>query len=62
MCFIAHFVIIEVLTYLFVFTLRIIMAMRCDAMRCDAMRCDAMRCDAMRRDATDRSLYDMTRT
>jgi len=57
MCFIAHFVIIEVLAYLFVFTLRIIMAMRCDAMRCDAMRCDAMRCDA-----TDRSLYDMTRT
>ena len=47
MCFIAHFVIIEVLAYLFVFTLRIIMAMRCDAMRCDAMRCDAMRYDAM---------------
>ena len=43
MCFIAHFVIIEVLAYLFVFKLRIIMAMRCDAMRCDAMRCDAMR-------------------
>ena len=43
MCFIAHFVIIEVLAYLFVFELRIIMAMRCDAMRCDAMRCDAMR-------------------
>ena len=40
MCFIAHFVIIEVLAYLFVFELRIIMAMRCDAMRCDAMRCD----------------------
>ena len=38
MCFIAHFVIIEVLAYLFVFKLRIIMAMRCDAMRCDAMR------------------------
>ena len=33
MCFIAHFVIIEVLAYLFVFKLRIIMAMRCDAMR-----------------------------
>lgn len=28
MCFIAHFVIIEVLAYLFVFKLRIIMAMR----------------------------------
>ena len=41
MCFIAPFVIIEVLAYLFDYTLRIIMAMRCDAMRCDAMRCDA---------------------
>ena len=41
MCFIAPFVIIEVLAYLFDYTLRIIMAMRCDAMRCDVMRCDA---------------------
>ena len=38
MCFIAPFVIIEVLAYLFDYTLRIIMAMRCDAMRCDAMQ------------------------
>ena len=38
MCFIAHFVIIEVLACLFVCKLRIIMAMRCDAMRCDAMQ------------------------
>lgn len=36
MCFIAPFVIIKVLAYLFDYTLRIIMAMRCDAMRCDA--------------------------
>ncbi len=42
MCFIAPFVIIEVLAYLFDCIFCIIMAMRCDAMRCDAMRCDAM--------------------
>lgn len=31
MCFIAPFVIIKVLAYLFDYTLRIMMAMRCDA-------------------------------
>ena len=56
MCFIAPFVIIKVLAYLFDYTLRIIMAMRCDAMRCDAMRCDAMRCDA-----TDRAWFFYTK-
>ena len=38
MCFIAPFVIIEVLAYLFERIFCIIMAMRCDAMRCDAMQ------------------------
>ena len=58
MCFIAHFVIIELLAYLFEFNYRIIMAIwrygdmaiwRYGDMaiwRCDVFRLDILRCDA----------------
>jgi len=42
MCFIAHFVIIELLVYLFELNYRIIMAIwRYDVLRLDIIRCEA---------------------